>query len=84
MAPQEMSRLYIWECRFALRLTRVCNTFDGVAKSSVYSRLYVKGKPFGGEYQFYACTHEKSIEHFGVCQEFPCDYFPVYVDSMLC
>jgi len=35
----------------------------------------VKGKPFWGECQFYFCTKKKSIEHCGLCLDFPCEYF---------
>jgi hypothetical protein len=35
----------------------------------------VKGKPFWGECRFYSCVREKKVEHCGLCQDFPCDYF---------
>ena len=59
-------------------LASSCGTYCGECKyfkQGCAGCGYVKGKPFWGECRFYSCAREKGVEHCGVCEDFPCDFF---------
>jgi hypothetical protein len=39
-----------------------------------------KGRPFWGECKLYACVTKHSVEHCGLCADFPCDFFIEHFD----
>jgi hypothetical protein len=37
-----------------------------------------KGQPYWGECKLYACATKHKVEHCGLCEDFPCDFFVGY------
>jgi hypothetical protein len=52
-----------------------CEFFIGKKEPQCPGCTQSKGDPFWGQCQLYLCNKEKSVNHCGVCGEFPCEKF---------
>lgn len=52
-----------------------CEWYKGEKDTECLGCPEVKGRPFWGECQTYACVEEHGVRHCGLCEEFPCDKF---------
>ncbi len=55
-----------------------CSTCEFVEKCGCKGCVESQGKPFHGECPIAICCMDKSLEHCGTCEEFPCKQLNAY------
>jgi hypothetical protein len=57
-----------------------CDWYKGSKQPSCAGCVAIKGKPFWGTCDTYACVIDHKVEHCGECAEFVCDKFLSHFD----
>jgi hypothetical protein len=57
-----------------------CPWYKGEEEPKCLGCQAIDGKPFWGQCPTYSCTVDKSVEHCGLCGDFPCEDFMARYD----